>query len=44
MGLKGAPSYFQQAMATVVLAGLMYVICELYLDDIIVHGKTEDEF
>ena len=44
MGLKGAPSYFQQVMATVVLAGLMYIICELYLDDIIVHGKTEDEF
>jgi hypothetical protein len=44
MGLKGAPSYFQHAMATVVLAGLIGYICECYLDDIIVHGKTEDEY
>jgi transposase InsO family protein len=44
MGLKGAPSYFQQVMATVVLAGLLYILCELYLDDILVFGKTQDEF
>jgi hypothetical protein len=44
MGLKGAPSYFQQQMATKVLANLIYHICELYLDDIIVYGDTEEEF
>ena len=44
MGVKGAPSYFQKVLATVVLVGLLYVICELYIDDIIVHGKTEEEF
>ena len=44
MGLKGAAAYFQQMMATIVLAGLLYIILELYLDDIIVYGKTEDEF
>jgi hypothetical protein len=44
MGLKGAPSYFQQQMATKVLANLIYHICELYLDDIIVFGNTEVEF
>jgi hypothetical protein len=44
MGLKGAPSYFQQQMATKVLANLIYHICELYLDDIIVFGNTEEEF
>ena len=33
-GLRRAPSYFQQTMATVVLAGLLYVICEVYLDDV----------
>ena len=44
MGLKGAPSYFQRVMATVVLAGLMYTACELYIDDILVFGKDEDEF
>jgi len=31
-------------MAEVVLRGLLYHICELYLDDIIVHGHTEDEY
>ena len=44
MGLKGAPSYFQRVMATVVLAGLMYTACELYIDDILVFGKDEEEF
>ena len=31
-------------MVHFVLAGLVYVICEVYLDDIIVHAETEDEF
>ena len=44
MGLKGAPSYFQKVMATVVLAGLLYVICDLYLDDILVYGSTFEEY
>ena len=43
-GLKGAPGYFQQIMATIVLIGLLYIICEVYLDDVFVHGKTEDEY
>jgi hypothetical protein len=42
MGLKGAPAYFQQVMATVVLAELLYIICELYIDDILVYGNTEE--
>ena len=44
MGLKGAPSYFQQQMAQTVLCGLLYQILELYLDDIIVFGTTEAEY
>ncbi len=44
MGLKGAPSYFQQEMARMVLCGLLYKVLELYLDDIIVYGTTEDEY
>ena len=44
MGLKGAPSYFQKVLATVVLVGLMYTICELYIDDIIVHAREPTEF
>lgn len=43
-GLKGAPGYFQQQMAAVVLAGLVHIICELYLDDCIVFGRSEEEF
>jgi len=44
MGLKGAPSYFQQQMQQTVLCGLVYQILEIYLDDIIVYGTTEDEY
>ena len=31
-------------MATVVLCGLMYFICEMYLDDCIVFGRGNEEF
>ena len=41
MGLKGAPAYFQSAMATEVLGGLIMNICELYLDDVIVYADTQ---
>ena len=44
MGLKGAPAYFQHAMQNYVLRDLLYTSCEVYLDDIIVYGETEDEF
>ena len=44
MGLKGAPAYFQHAMQHMVLGDLLYTACEVYLDDIIVYGETEDEF
>jgi hypothetical protein len=44
MGLKGAASYFQMVLATMVLAGLLYITLELYLDDVIVFGKNEEEF
>ena len=43
-GLKGAPPYFQQNIARIVLKDLLYVICELYIDDIIVYGATQEEF
>ena len=42
MGLKGAPAYFQQIMATEVLNGLVMNICEVYLDDVIIHAPTEE--
>jgi transposase InsO family protein len=44
MGLIGAPSYFQQVIATVVLAGLLYVTCELYIDDVLIHAPTHEIF
>jgi hypothetical protein len=44
MGLKGAGSHFQRQMATVVLVGLVSIVCELYLDDVLVYGETEAEF
>ena len=30
-------------MMVIVLAGLAYDICEAYIDDLIVHGKTEEK-
>ncbi len=44
MGLKGAPSYFQQIMCTEVLNGHIHNICECYMDDVIVYGSTEEAF
>ena len=42
--VKGAPSYFQEIMATVVHAGLIYMICEMCIDDCTVFGDTNIEF
>ena len=39
-----APSYFQERMATEVLCGLIYFICEMYLDDCIVYARGNAEF
>ena len=44
MGLKGAPAYFQRVMSSVVLAGLVYTACEVYMDDVIVLGDTEEQY
>lgn len=44
MGLMGAPSYFQKMMCTHVLGGLLHNACEVYMDDVIIFGKDEDEY
>jgi hypothetical protein len=44
MGLKGAASFFQHMMASKVLAGMLYSIVELYLDDILVYASDENKF
>ena len=43
-GPKRAPSNFQEIMATVVLVVLIYMICEMYIDDCSVFGNTNIEF
>jgi hypothetical protein len=44
MGLKGSGPYFQRSMSNTVLVGLVYQICELYIDDVLIHGKDETTF
>ena len=43
MGLKGAGPYFQRSMSNKVLNGLVY-ICEIYIDDVLIHGSTPEAF
>jgi hypothetical protein len=43
-GLKAAPSYFQGQMATQVLGELLHLLCELFVDDLITWGRSEEEF
>ena len=43
MGLKGAPSFYQMVLATIVFVGLINYIMELYIDDLIIHAQTIDE-
>ena len=43
MGLRNAPAAFQSAMAEG-LGSLLYSACDLYIDDVVVFGKTRDEF
>jgi RNase H-like domain found in reverse transcriptase len=40
-GLKRAPSYFQEQMATTALFGLLYIICEMYIDDCIIYANAQ---
>ena len=43
-GPKRVPSYFQEMMASVVLLGRIYFICEVYWDDVIIFGDTSKDF
>jgi hypothetical protein len=43
-GLKGVPQYFQKCLSSLVLREYLYTISELYIDDLIVFGETEEEF
>lgn len=44
LGLKGAPSCFQQQKQQSILTDLLYTSCVKYIDDIIIYGSTEEEF
>jgi hypothetical protein len=43
MGGKGVGAHFQKTMALEVLVGFIYIILELYLDDIIVFADAEEQ-
>ena len=40
-GPKNTPSYFHQPLVYVILASLLYAICEIYVDDLIVYDKDD---
>lgn len=42
-GLRNGPSWFQKAISSNVLAGLVDIICLVYIDDVLIFGDTEDE-
>jgi hypothetical protein len=44
MGVKPAANYFHNTMTSIVLIGLVFLICEVYLDDILVYGKDAEEY
>jgi hypothetical protein len=44
MGLKGSGPFFQRSMSSKVLAGYVTRICEIYIDDVLIHGSTDDEY
>ena len=43
-GIEGCTLYFQRIMMVNVLGDLLHKTVEVYLDDMIVFGKTEAEF
>ena len=44
MGLKGSGPFFQRIMANKVLAGYVTRICEIYIDDVLLFGTTDNEY
>ena len=44
MGLKGSDPFFQRSMVNNVLAGYVTRICEICIDDVLIHGSTDEEY
>ena len=42
MGLLPLENYFQKMMAEYILHGLIYIICEVYIDDLLIYGRNEE--
>jgi hypothetical protein len=43
-GVKPAANYFQRTITQEVLPGLVYSCCEVYIDDVLVYDRNEDEY
>ena len=44
MGTQPAGGYFHYCISFIVLTGLMYIIVESYIDDILILGQTKEQF
>ena len=44
MGLKSSGFFFQRSMTDNMLAGYVARICEIYIDDVLIHGSTDEEY
>jgi hypothetical protein len=44
MGVKPTANHFHNIMQTIVLMGLVFVICEVYLDDILEYGNDAEDY
>jgi hypothetical protein len=44
MSLKGSGPFFQRSMANNALQGYVTRICEIYIDDVLLFGTTDDEY
>jgi hypothetical protein len=44
MGIKPAAYYFQRIMAQHIFNGLIYEICEVYIDDVLILEKYDEDY
>jgi len=44
MGLKGSGPFFEHSMVNKVLARYITQICEIYIDDVLLFGITDNEY
>jgi len=44
MDLKGSGPFFQRSMANYVLQGYVTRIYEIYIDEVLLFGTTDDEY